>query len=139
MTEVEVGGFYAIDWGDGHYGTAKVLVVDDVCTHVRLYPNEWPVSPVGLSPDDLKLKAIRNGLPKIGHVPVSHAIFESWNPVILARQRVVEEELDGYRMWVENKGGYFNMPDLTARKLQQMILSVANNDDLPPKDLPKPD
>jgi hypothetical protein len=139
MTDVEEGGFYAIEWGDGHHGTAKVLVVDDVCTHVRLYPNEWPVSPVGLSPDELKSKAIRNGRPKIGHVPLSHALFESWKPVILARQKVVPEELDGYRTWLENKGGYFKMLDMTARKLQQMILDVANNPNRPWEDMPASD
>ena len=40
-------------------------------------------------------------------MPLTHAAFASWEPVAMRREAVIEEELEGYRMWQEAKGGYF--------------------------------
>jgi hypothetical protein len=43
----------------------------------------------------------------MGHLPISHRSFASWNAVFFQQLRVTDDELDGYRMWAEAKGGYF--------------------------------
>lgn len=63
--DVEEGVFYAIEWGDGTYGNVDVLKVDDSLVHIRLYPNTWPRTPIGLSPDELKAQAIGNEQRKV--------------------------------------------------------------------------
>lgn len=86
--DVEEGVFYAIEWGDGTFGNVKVLKADETLVHIRLYPNTWPRTPIGLSPDELKAQAIGNEQRKVGHVPISRKLFESWNPAAWVRQAV---------------------------------------------------
>ena len=43
----------------------------------------------------------------MGHVPLTFGAFEAWQPEFLAHGDVDEEELEGYRMWVDAKAGYF--------------------------------
>ena len=125
--DMEEGVFYAIEWGDGTFGNVKVLKVDETLVHIRLYPNTYTRNPVGLSPDELEAQAIRNEQPKIGHLPISRELFESWNPAPWVRQAVQPDELDRYQIWLENKGGYFDLPGVkTARELQKMVLQIAD-------------
>ena len=44
----------------------------------------------------------------IGHMPLTHEAFAGWQPVVLTHEAVVDEELEGYRMWQEANGGYFS-------------------------------
>ena len=43
----------------------------------------------------------------IGHLPLSYASFAAWQPNLICQSEVAEEELEGYRIGDEAKGGYF--------------------------------
>jgi hypothetical protein len=41
-------------------------------------------------------------------MPLTYEAFAGWQPSPLYREPVLEEELEGYRMWQEADGGYFS-------------------------------
>jgi len=43
----------------------------------------------------------------MGHLPLSRRSFGGWRPRFIKAVEVSGEELDGYRMWLQAKGGYF--------------------------------
>jgi len=102
------GELYSIDATDWGIRVAKVLVAESGAVHVRLYKERWPSRPTAVNTRELTL-----GQPKdpegfgIGHLPLREATFTAWRPVLIGREAVTNEELDGYQMWKEAKGGLF--------------------------------
>ena len=43
----------------------------------------------------------------MGHCPVSKKSFLSWGATFVQQSTVSAEELEGYKMWLDAKGGYF--------------------------------
>ena len=43
----------------------------------------------------------------MGHLPLSKPAFGSWRPVKVGSEPVADDELEGYRMWLEARGGYW--------------------------------
>jgi|OpeIllAssembly_1097287.scaffolds.fasta_scaffold06816_4 hypothetical protein len=97
--------------GDEDRGIVKVLATDAEGIYVRLYmpryaerPREVDTSSLALAPS-----AVAAAMPcSIGHVPLSHATFARWSPILLLRGQSIEDsELMGYRTWQEAEGGSF--------------------------------
>ena len=42
----------------------------------------------------------------IGHMPLAHAAFARMDPSFISLGAVFEEELEGWRYWQEEGGGY---------------------------------
>ena len=108
---IEPGALCVIPGDDGSFSVAKVLVVDDKMIHVRIYANRWKSRPstaeverTKLSMGNINDKEVGFG---IGHLPIQKATFERWKPVVLKVTPVVDEELAGYKMWKESRGGVF--------------------------------
>jgi len=104
------GGLYHLPSDDGTHKVLKVLKLDEGGVHVRLFSNVFPSPPTEV--DELSLyMAGTDRRPEepmgMGHLPISHRSFASWNAVFFQQLRVTDDELDGYRMWAEAKGGYF--------------------------------
>ncbi len=43
----------------------------------------------------------------VGHTPISKKSFAAWHATFVQQSTVSEEELDGYKVWLDAKGGYF--------------------------------
>jgi hypothetical protein len=104
----KAGGLYSVEDGGGRYAIAKVLLVERDGVHVRLYKNKFPTRPAQVDFSSLSLGTVhdKDGFG-MGHIPITHNQFRHWRPVFVGESAVVEEELDGYRMWKDAKGGFF--------------------------------
>jgi hypothetical protein len=105
---LQVGGVYSIDNGDGSFGVAKLLVVDEAAAHIRVYKNRFTQRPTQVQPSELTLGSINDpdGFG-MGHLPLQRDTFLLWKPKLIAVTSVTDEELDGYKMWKEAGGGLF--------------------------------
>lgn len=88
------------------YKIAKVLSIDQATVHVRVFKNQLRESPGTVDTGKLSLGTIydEDGCG-IGHLPLSRSAFATWYPVRIQRESVSDEELEGYRIWEESKGG----------------------------------
>jgi hypothetical protein len=103
------GGVYSTNNGDGSFGVVKVLVEDPSTVHLRLYQNRFTQRPESVDPATLNLGSTddEDGGLGIGHLPLARRDFLGWRPVLLMKQSVSEDELEGYQMWKEAGGGVF--------------------------------
>lgn len=94
---------------DHQIAVMKVLAVDDGGVHVRLYVERFTTRPSSVDTNCLSLAAF--GAAKkpfsIGHMPMTYQRFLGWQPEPCGRADVQDEELEGYRIWLDSKGGYF--------------------------------
>jgi len=104
------GGLYVTANDDASYSVLKILKVDEGGVHVRLYSNRYPVKPEQIDESELYL-AGRDRDPQeelgMGHAPISRKSFHGWGAELVQVATVKPEELDGYEIWQESKGGYF--------------------------------
>ncbi len=92
-TELVVGGLYISQSDSGIYSVSKILAVEEMGVHVTLYSNEFETKPDDLNSSDLQ--------SFIGHVPMAKKGFLLGNPELLKVEEVTEEELVGYRYYLE--------------------------------------
>jgi len=88
----------------------KVLKLDDGGVHVRVYSNMFAARPTTIDETTLYMVGVKRGPNEglgIGHLPLSKSSFAGWRPTFIKAALVKEEELEGYRMWLDSKGGYF--------------------------------
>jgi len=98
---IVVGGLYASKNQDGTFSISKVLAVDRVAVHVRIYRNRFPEQPQQLDISVLSLgKLGEPGGLGIGHAPVAK---EGWltSHTFLKKEPVREEELEGYKYYLD--------------------------------------
>ena len=104
---IQVGGLYATQDKDGSWRVMKVLAVDNSAVHLRSYANRFPQQPKDVDPAKLTLGSLNDPAGfGIGHFPLAKEGFLDDKPVLLKVVPVKEEELDGYKLYLdENKGG----------------------------------
>jgi len=90
---------------DGDYTVIKILAIDKSAVHVRHYRERFAQIPRFLNTAILTLGKIDDENHGIGHLPLSRATFASWLPFRTQHEEVAEDELAGYRLWKEMKGG----------------------------------
>ena len=98
---IVVGGLYASKSQDGSFRVSKVLAVDESAVHVRIYKNKFSGPPQNLDTSALSLGKV--GDPDgfgIGHAPIAK---EGWlaSQVFLKKEQVRDDELEGYRYYLE--------------------------------------
>jgi hypothetical protein len=104
------GGLYYTQNDNGSYSIMKILKLDDGGVHVRLYSNQFPTPPTKVDESTLYLVGVDrkpNETLGMGHAPISKRSFAGWKAVFLQQSAVKDDELEGYKMWLEAKGGYF--------------------------------
>jgi len=103
------GGLYSTADGQGQFSVVKILVLEPNAVHVRVYKQRFSSRPTSIDPASLTLGQL-DGKDSfsIGHLPLSRSSFASWAPVFITQQPVSDDELEGYKMWKEAKGGVFN-------------------------------
>jgi hypothetical protein len=102
--ELAPGDVCSIRSGESGFGVIKILVVDQHVIHIRKYKNRFPERPQQIDQAGLSLGTINDpdGFG-VGHLPVSATGFASWMPARVCRQDVTDEELAGYRYWLEDQ------------------------------------
>jgi hypothetical protein len=99
--DIVVGGLYASRGEDGIFCVQKVLAVDVSAVHVRIYKNKFKAIPENLDASTLSLGGL--GDPDgfgIGHAPMAKANWLA-SHVFLKKESVKEDELEGYRYYLE--------------------------------------
>ena len=127
---LEPGAYYAVRYDETCYKVLKVLAVDEAQgkpygVHIRLYGRrfEQPPAKVG-NPEDLDmsakmpsgesptigamLAALDPAEMTMGHLPYTYEAFLHMEPVFIQSGTVEEAELEGYRIWKADSGGYWN-------------------------------
>ncbi len=103
---IQVGGLYASQDEDGTWRIMKVLAVDEFAVHLRSYANKFPEQPKEIDPAKLTLGGINDpGGFGIGHFPLAKEGFFKDNPVFIKAVPVKEEELEGYKLYLEAMQG----------------------------------
>jgi len=104
---IQVGGLYATQDKDGSWRVMKVLAVDDFAVHLRSYANKFPEQPKDVDPAKLSLGGLKDPAGfGIGHFPLAKEGFFKDNPVLIKVGPVKDEELEGYKLYLEAmKGG----------------------------------
>ena len=106
------GGIYSVLCEQSNYLVVKVLKVDSVGVHVRVYSNVFAARPNNIDEGKLYLAGIDHKPEEalgMGHIPLAKKSFEQWQPQLVKVVPVRDEELEGYKMWLDAKGGYFDM------------------------------
>jgi hypothetical protein len=109
MQEWIVGGLYSVR-AKNDFNIVKVLAVDEVAVHVRVYKQCYDSRPNVVDPSTLTLGTIydEDGFG-MGHLPLSQRELTSWEPAFLCQSTVIPEELEGYRLWREHNGGIWDL------------------------------
>jgi len=99
---IQVGGLYATQDKDGSWRVMKVLAVDEFAVHLRSYANKYPEQPKDIDSTKLTLGGINDPAGfGIGHFPLAKEGFFKDNPVLIKVVPVKEEELEGYKLYLE--------------------------------------
>ena len=114
-----VGGLFVTRDEEGSFSVLKVLDVDDVAIHVRIYSNQYAKAPTE-PPDDLELRGLdpdaleklQRGEPidppgrlGMGHLPFSRQTFAGIGGRLIGVVPVDPSELDGVEEWRRAAGG----------------------------------
>jgi hypothetical protein len=103
--EYRQGEVYSVQDKKG-YQVAKILVVDPNAVHIRLYKNLFSRRPGQIDLRTLSLDTIRDADGFcMGHLPLSQSEFSAWEPVLITRTTVTQDELEGYDVWKHSSGG----------------------------------
>jgi hypothetical protein len=104
------GGLYYTQNKNGSYSVLKILKLDDGGVHVRLYSNQFSTPPTKVDESALYMVGVDrkpNETLGMGHAPIAKRSFEGWKAVFFQQSSIKDEELEGYKMWLDAKGGYF--------------------------------
>ena len=88
-----VGGVYAIPDGKGAYLLSKVLAADEHAVHLRSYGQTYKEIPGTVDTQKLTIM--------VGHMPLAPDGFAQSRPILISTEAVRENELEGYRMYLE--------------------------------------
>ena len=90
---IKVGGIYASQNENGSWRLTRVLALDEHAVHLRSYTNEFTEQPKDVELSQLKWF--------IGHMPLAREGFESEKHVLIKVVPVADNELEGYRIYLE--------------------------------------
>jgi hypothetical protein len=95
----------SVQTGDGSYSIVKILVREVGAIHVRIYKEKFGWRPERVDTETLSLGTVHDedGVG-IGHLPLAEEVFGSWDPVVIGREAVSDEEREGYLMRKEGSG-----------------------------------
>jgi hypothetical protein len=89
----------------------KILKIDAGGMHVRTYSNVFEQRPRDVDESTLYMAGIDHKPSEamgMGHLAIAKASFRNWRAELIKVVPVREDELEGYKMWLDAKGGYFD-------------------------------
>jgi len=103
---IQVGGLYTTRDEDGTWRVMKVLALDEAAVHLRSYANKFREQPKDVDPAVLTLGGLNDPAGfGIGHFPLAKEGFFKDKPVLIKVVPVKEEELEGYKLYLESMNG----------------------------------
>jgi hypothetical protein len=108
--EYKVGAYFSIKSEESGYKVVKILATDLQGVHIRMYSNHFIERPESINLGDLYSNSIKDDSKTLGvyHIPIIYETFsEKWQPEFILQGEVTEDDLVGYNIWKEEKGGYF--------------------------------
>jgi hypothetical protein len=109
-SELVEGGLYYMRNDNGSYSVLKILKLDEQGIHIRLYSNQFPTPPTKLDESVLYMVGLNrkpNETLGMGHAPILRKSFPGWHATFFQQSKVTSDELEGYKLWLDAKGGYF--------------------------------
>jgi hypothetical protein len=96
----------------GDFSIVKILAIDASGVHIRTYKEHFLSRPSDICTASLTLGSIhdKDGFG-MGHLPLLRNVFATWDISFICMETVYEEELEGYKYWLEVEGGYFGPTD----------------------------
>lgn len=124
--DLVAGGLYSIESGDSGFAVAKVLALGSGMVHTRLYREKFESRPNSVDPAALSLGSVFESADVgIGHTPLALDMFLSWQPVLLMKTGVTDEELVGYRFWKDSTSSESpNSPHKVWTSVSKLIASI---------------
>jgi hypothetical protein len=106
LARVRTGGLYAARDDRGRHLLYKVLAADHLGVHLRRYRGGFGKLPERVDAAQLD-SAIGDDLDEmgIGHLPLAHEGFWELQPQLVQIEPVLDDELEGYRIWLGEKCG----------------------------------
>jgi hypothetical protein len=105
----KIGGLYSVTSADAGFNVVKIIALTKGIVHIRLYKNTFQTRPDTVDPATLSLGGIDD--PEgfgIGHLPMDKDVFEKMQPIFIKQESVSDEELEGFKFWKKETGGFFN-------------------------------
>ena len=93
LPALKAGGLYFLKDKNDSFYIVKILVIDDFAVHVRTYRNKFAEKPKDINSAELKTL--------IGHAPLDKDGFLAGDPELFKVEEVKENELEGYKMYLE--------------------------------------
>jgi hypothetical protein len=118
------GQLLSANWDDdGSFRVVKVLAAGDGAVHVRVYRERFESRPADVDEAALTLGSVfEDEHFGVGHLPLSEEEFALWEPILIKTVGVDEEELDGYRMWLDDPdAGVFTPRPTLAGRLRRLL------------------
>lgn len=97
--EMEQGGLYTVEDGQGTFRPAKILAFDSGVVHLRLYCNTLSYRPDTIVADTLRLVAHPGEPAAREHFPVSRQLFLFWVPEYVGFDSVRADEHELVEEW----------------------------------------
>lgn len=107
--ELLVGGLYSILTNSGKYKIAKILELDEGGIHLRVFENSFDERPRKVDFKTLTLGKFGGEEFSAGHIPVLDEVFTRAAPSFISKSTVSKDELEGYYIWRDSNGGYWNV------------------------------
>lgn len=103
------GGLYVSPLNGNQLQVVKILKLDDLGAHIALYENHFSEFPAYIDETTLTFGRYdeNNPILSIGHLPISYNTLVSYKLLFVQHSKITEEELEGYKIWLDAQGGYF--------------------------------
>lgn len=105
-SQVVEGGLYYSPSEEDKFKVSKVLAIDDFSFHIRMYANKFDDPPLDVSSEELSLGGVDSPYGfGIGHAPMAKEGFLEEPTFFIRQESVSEEELEGYRYYLDAMQG----------------------------------
>ena len=105
----KAGTYFSVAETEFGYRIGKILNADEWGVHICLFSNHYLLRPDIIKTEELYMSSKEDDPERFGifHLPVLYSSFKNSEPKFILNGIVSEEELEGYKIWKDAKGGYF--------------------------------
>lgn len=91
------------------YRIGKVLISDEWGVHICLFSNHYLRRSEKVKPEELYMDSKEDNPKRFGiiHITLLYTSFKNAEPEFIMNETVTEIELEGYKIWKNEKGCYF--------------------------------
>lgn len=103
------GTYFSIAESEFGYRIGKILIFDEWGVHICLFSNHYLLRPDKVKPEELYMNSEEDDPKRFGiiHIPLLYSSFKNAEPEFIMNGTISEKELEEYKIWKNEKGGYF--------------------------------